>query len=182
MHKAAQATILAIATFAMTLPASAEKLKGPSTLKDFQPFGTTDKEHKHQAYDLSFEAKGKAYTCRTDSKKSINATDFVVGSQINYEIDNNKGNNQDPAKQKSRMQDRPRREHGRHSLTQTSAGRLPFLHPDHLILRKKNLAHPPKTRLSSSSSSYWSPSRSSSPTSTSVGANSPRAALNNEAK
>jgi hypothetical protein len=90
MHKAVKATILTIATLAITLPASAEKLKGPATLKDFRPFGTTDKDHKHQAYDLSFDAKGNNYTCRTDSGKSTNATDFVVGSQINYEIDNNK--------------------------------------------------------------------------------------------
>jgi hypothetical protein len=90
MHNAAKAMIFTIATIGMTLPAFAEKLKGPATLKDFQPFGTTDKEHKHQAYDLSFDAKGNSYTCRTDSGKSTNATDFVVGSQINYEIDDNK--------------------------------------------------------------------------------------------
>ncbi len=89
MHKAAKAAILAIATLVTTLPASADKLKGASTLKDFQPFGTTDKEHKHQAYDLSFDAKGHSYTCRTNYKKSTNATDFVVGNQITYEIDNN---------------------------------------------------------------------------------------------
>jgi hypothetical protein len=100
MHSATRVAILAIATFAMTLPAAAEKLKGPSTLKDFQPFGTTDKEHKHQAYDLSFDAKGHSYTCRTDSGKSTNATDFVVGSQINYEIDNNKATIKTPQNKK----------------------------------------------------------------------------------
>ena len=100
MNKAAKATIFAIATIAMTLPASAEKLNGPSTLKDFQPFGTVDKEHKHQAYDLSFDAKGNSYTCRTNSGKSTNATDFVVGTQITYEIDNNKATIKTPQNKK----------------------------------------------------------------------------------
>jgi len=51
-----------------------------------------DKKHKqHQAYDLSFDAAGMAYTCRTDASKSMNATDFVVGSRVNYEIDGQKG-------------------------------------------------------------------------------------------
>lgn len=87
MRKAVTAAIL---TIALTLSAPAEKLKGASNLKDFQPFGTTDKEHKHLAYDLSFIAQGKQYTCRTDSNKSVNPTDFVVGNPINYEIDGTK--------------------------------------------------------------------------------------------
>jgi hypothetical protein len=70
----------------ITMPALADK-KGDTTLKDSQPTGTKDKEHKHQAYDLSFNAVGKAYTCRTDPSKSMNATDFVVGSSVKYEID-----------------------------------------------------------------------------------------------
>jgi hypothetical protein len=87
MRKALTAAVLCTA---LTLSASAEKLKGSTTLKDSQPYGTTDKEHKHQAYDLSFETQSKRYTCRTDPSKSMNATDFVVGSQINYEINGNK--------------------------------------------------------------------------------------------
>jgi uncharacterized protein YcfJ len=85
-------TILAASLlFAATLTASAgNKLQGTMTLKDLQPFGTTDKEHKHQAYDLSFQAQGNSYTCRTDSGKSTNATDFVVGTDMKYQIDGNK--------------------------------------------------------------------------------------------
>jgi lipopolysaccharide export system protein LptA len=100
MLKAAKVTILTLATITMTLPASGEKLKGSSTLKDFQPFGTTDKDHKNQAYDLSFDAKDHSYTCRTNYKKSINATDFVVGSQISYEIDDNKATIKSPQNKK----------------------------------------------------------------------------------
>jgi uncharacterized protein YcfJ len=84
-------TLAASLLFAVTLTASAgNKLQGTMTLKDLQPFGTKDKEHKHQAYDLSFQAEGKNYTCRTDPGKSTNATDFVVGTDMKYQIDGNK--------------------------------------------------------------------------------------------
>jgi hypothetical protein len=84
-------TLAASLLFAVTLTASAgNKLQGTMTLKDLQPFGTKDKEHKHQAYDLSFQAQGKNYTCRTDSGKSTNATEFVVGTDMKYQIDGNK--------------------------------------------------------------------------------------------
>jgi len=79
-------------------PTFAEKIKGDTALKDFQPYGTPDKEHKHQGYELSFGASGKAYSCRTDPKKSVDATEFVVGSQIHYEIDKNKAKIKTPDK------------------------------------------------------------------------------------
>jgi hypothetical protein len=90
MHKVSKATILMVACIAMAAPASASKVEGSTLLKDLQPTGTTDKEHKHQAYDLFFQAEGRQYTCRTDSGKSTNATDFVVGSDIKYLIDGTK--------------------------------------------------------------------------------------------
>src|SRR5437660_10592477 len=89
MHRTAITAILGLAAIATTLSASAAKLNGSAALKELQPFGTTDKQHKHQAYDLSFDAEGHSYTCRTNYKKSVDATDFVVGSQINYHIDKN---------------------------------------------------------------------------------------------
>jgi hypothetical protein len=89
MRKLHVAALLALSVAAM--PALADKkLEGTTTLKDSQPTGTKDKEHKHQAYDLSFNAEGKGYTCRTDPDKSMNATDFVVGSSVKYEIDGKK--------------------------------------------------------------------------------------------
>ena len=90
MHRTATTAVLALAAIVATLSASAAKLNGSAALKELQPFGTTDKQHKHQAYDLSFDAEGHSYTCRTNYKKSIDATEFVVGSQVNYEIDKNK--------------------------------------------------------------------------------------------
>ena len=83
------ASVLLCSTLA-TLPAAAEKFKGTTTLNDVQTEGTKDKDHKHQVYDLLFAADQKNYVCRTDTNKSMNATDFVVGSQVKYEIDENK--------------------------------------------------------------------------------------------
>jgi hypothetical protein len=99
MRKAPSLAILTIALFT-TLPSFADKLKGDSTLKDNQPYGTKDTEHKHQGYDLTFDAQGKTYTCRTDPGHSMNATDFVVGAAIRYEIDNNKANIKTPQNKK----------------------------------------------------------------------------------
>lgn len=90
MHKVSKATILTIACIAIAAPALASKIEGSTILKDSQPTGTIDKEHKHQAYDLFFQAEGRQYTCRTDPNKSMNATDFVVGSDIKYQIDGTK--------------------------------------------------------------------------------------------
>ena len=82
---------LLVMAFAVTAGAGS-KIEGTTTLKDFQPAGTTDKKtHKNQQYDLSFAASGKQYTCRTIEKESLKATDFVVGSEVTYEISGNKG-------------------------------------------------------------------------------------------
>jgi len=79
---------IAWVALSMTMPALADKkIEGTTTLKDSQPTGTKDKQHKHQTYDLSFNTADKAYTCRTDPNKSMNATDFVVGSNVKYEVD-----------------------------------------------------------------------------------------------
>jgi hypothetical protein len=85
----------AIALFIVTLAIAAiagSKIEGTSALKDFQPFGTTDKKtHKNQQYDLSFVAMGKLYTCRSVEKESLKATDFAVGSDVRYEVNGDKG-------------------------------------------------------------------------------------------
>jgi hypothetical protein len=83
-------TATALLIFAATFPACASKLQGTSILKDSQPIGSIDKEHKHQTYDLIFQASGKEYTCRTNSNDSMNATDFIVGHEMHYEINGKK--------------------------------------------------------------------------------------------
>jgi hypothetical protein len=70
---------------------AANKEQGTTTLKDVQPAGTTDKQHKKQQYDLSFLTAKNDYTCRTNENEKVNATDWVVGSSINFKINGNKG-------------------------------------------------------------------------------------------
>ena len=85
------AVALLILMFAITA-AAGSKIEGTTTLKDFQPFGTIEKKtHKNQQYDLSFAAMGKQYTCRSVEKESLKATDFVVGTDVQYQINGDKG-------------------------------------------------------------------------------------------
>jgi len=82
---------LTLLTIASLSAIAATKDSGTTTLKDVQPAGTTDKKQKHQRYDLSFvSSTGMDYTCRTGEKTSVKATDFVVGSSVNYKVNGNK--------------------------------------------------------------------------------------------
>jgi hypothetical protein len=85
--------IVALVAIGCVLPARAgdNKLKGSTTLKDFQPAGTTDKKNKHQRFDFVFDASGTEYTCRSKQGDKLKATDFPVGADITYEIDKDKG-------------------------------------------------------------------------------------------
>jgi hypothetical protein len=77
---------------AITVPAFASpKESGTTKLKDAQPAGTTDKSHKKQQYDFTFDSATHEYTCRSNEKDKVNATDFVVGSDIQYQVQGNKG-------------------------------------------------------------------------------------------
>lgn len=93
MRKGKIALLVITITMTMAITAVAgSKIEGTTNLKDMQPVGTTDKKtHKNQQYDLSFVASGKQYSCRTNEKESVKATDFVVGSDVEYEISGNKG-------------------------------------------------------------------------------------------
>jgi hypothetical protein len=84
--------LLIMLTLTITMTAFASKIAGTTTLKDLQPTGSTDKKtHKHLQFDLFFDAQNMQYTCRTGDNKSMNATDFVVGSELRYEISGDKG-------------------------------------------------------------------------------------------
>jgi hypothetical protein len=83
---------LAVATMVALCAVAATKDTGTTTLKDVQPVGVTDKKHKHQQFDLSFvSSTGKDYVCRTSEKTSVKATELVVGSNVNYQVDGHKG-------------------------------------------------------------------------------------------
>jgi len=88
MHKSLLLiVVLLLSVFAL----ASNKDTGSTVLKDVQPAGTTDKNHKHQQYDLTVNTAGREYTCRTNEKSEIKATDFVVGSTVTYEFKDNKG-------------------------------------------------------------------------------------------
>jgi signal transduction histidine kinase len=81
-------------TVVIAIPALADhKFEGDTVLKDSQPAGVAnkhDKHMKHQVFDLTFDAAGNEYICRTDSDKSMNPMDFVVGTNIHYQVDGKK--------------------------------------------------------------------------------------------
>jgi len=82
----------AVLLFVVCVPfAMAKKDKGITTLKDVQPAGTTDKNNKNQQFDFLFDASGMSYVCRTSHKTEVRATDFVVGTNLTYEMDEHKG-------------------------------------------------------------------------------------------
>ena len=83
--------LLGIVLFTASLALAASKESGSTTLKDVQPAGTTDKKHKKQQFDLSFATSKNEYTCRTNENQKVQATEFVVGTTVNYKIDGNKG-------------------------------------------------------------------------------------------
>jgi hypothetical protein len=92
----------------ITVPAlAAQKVEGVAMLKDSQPAGVPnkhDKHMKHQVYDLTFDAAGNEYVCRTNGDKSMNPTDFVVGRQMHYEVDGKKAKITSPENKKVECQ------------------------------------------------------------------------------
>ncbi len=89
MRKTFALTTIAILLAGMAMAANKES--GSTTLTNIQPAGITDKQHKKQQYDLTFSTTRNDYTCRSNEKEKVNATDWVVGSSISYKINGNKG-------------------------------------------------------------------------------------------
>ena len=83
--------LLVIVLFTASLALAANKESGSTTLTNVQPAGTTDKQHKKQQFDLTFSGFRNDYTCRTNENQKVQATQFVVGTTVNYKIDGNKG-------------------------------------------------------------------------------------------
>lgn len=78
----------AVLLLAVSVPfAMAKKDKGTTTLEDLQPTGTIDKEHENQQFDITFDVAGMRYVCRTSHKDEVKATNFVVGTNLTYELD-----------------------------------------------------------------------------------------------
>ncbi|HZD33540.1 MAG TPA: hypothetical protein VE779_17985 [Candidatus Angelobacter sp.] len=91
---------LLIASLARTVMAG-NKESGSSILKNVEPAGTTDKQHKKQQYDLTFAGTKNEYTCRTNENQKVQATQFVVGSAMTFSVNGNKGEVKDTQSGKS---------------------------------------------------------------------------------
>lgn len=88
--------LLLVVCCALTATAG-QKDKGATSLKDLKTVGSPDKKNKNQEFDFVFEASGRHYVCRTSQKTKLKATDYVVGENLKYEIDGNKGKLKNPA-------------------------------------------------------------------------------------
>jgi hypothetical protein len=68
-----------------------------ATLKDLQTVGSTTKKQKHQQYDLVLDSGTNEYVCRTKLGSSLKATDFVVGSPVEFKLNGQNGEATTPA-------------------------------------------------------------------------------------
>jgi hypothetical protein len=68
----------------MVSTALAAKYTAPATLRDVQPTNAPAVDKHHQQFDLFLATASSTYTCRTPAEKSMNATDFVVGSPVTF--------------------------------------------------------------------------------------------------
>jgi len=64
--------------------AFAAKITEQGTIQDLQPTNFAVAKKQHQQYDFSIVTSGRSYGCRTPENKTLNATDFVVGSSVTF--------------------------------------------------------------------------------------------------
>jgi hypothetical protein len=85
-------TLLVCLAGAIVSPAvRADSTVQTATLKDLQTVGSTTKKQKHQQYDLVLDGAVNEYVCRTKLGSSLKATDFVVGSPVEFKVSGQNG-------------------------------------------------------------------------------------------
>ena len=82
------AVCMACAVFSTALAASPIQT---ATLKDLQPVGTTNKQQKHQQYDLVIDTPSNEYVCRSKLGNTVKPTQFVVGSTVEFKLNGQNG-------------------------------------------------------------------------------------------
>jgi len=87
----AKATGLCVVTLMLSTAALAASVTQTATLKDLQTVGTTSKKQKHQQYDFVVDTPTNEYVCRTKLGSSIKPTQFIVGSTLEFKVDEQKG-------------------------------------------------------------------------------------------
>jgi hypothetical protein len=86
-----KATGLCVCTAVFSAAALAASMVTPATLKDLQTVGSTTKKQKHQQYDFVLDTPSNEYVCRTKLGSSMKPTQFVVGSNVQFKVNGQKG-------------------------------------------------------------------------------------------
>ncbi len=84
-------SILCLAAAIFSTAVLAEKVPQPSTLRDLETVGTTNKKEKHQQYDLIIDTSSNEYVCRSKLGEKVKPTEFVVGSPIQFKLSGQNG-------------------------------------------------------------------------------------------
>jgi hypothetical protein len=71
--------------------AFAEKRVEPGTIQDLQPTNYAVAKKQHQQYDFSITTASHSYSCRTPENKKLDATQFIVGSSVNFTANGRNG-------------------------------------------------------------------------------------------
>jgi hypothetical protein len=75
----------------ISISAFAAKQTETGTLKDLRPVGSTTKKMKHQQFDFVIDTAAHEYTCRSNLGENVKATEYIVGSPIEFETNGQNG-------------------------------------------------------------------------------------------
>ena len=88
---------LCLAVACLSSAAVADSLVQSATLRDVQTVGSTTKKQKKQQYDLVIDTSTNEYTCRSKLGETVKATEFVVGTTVEFKLSGQKGEATNPA-------------------------------------------------------------------------------------
>ena len=91
MTKFSKTLLLCLAAAVVSPAALAASTVQTATIKDLQTVSSTTKKQKHQQYDLVLDGGTNEYVCRTKLGSSLKATDFVVGSPVEFKLNGQNG-------------------------------------------------------------------------------------------
>jgi len=84
------------------LPAMAAKSKDTGVIRDVQATNFAPAKKKHQQYDFSIDTVVNSYQCRTSADHSLNATDFPVGTSVDFIINGSNAEIKTPNKKSTK--------------------------------------------------------------------------------
>jgi len=90
-------SVLCLASALFSTAALAASLIQTATLKDLQTVGSTNKQQKHQQYDLVIDTPSNEYVCRSKLGSKVKPTQFVVGSTVEFKLSGQNGEAKNPA-------------------------------------------------------------------------------------